>query len=312
VVAHKRQRLAGVAGVEVQLPAAGLRLRERHLLPEAFEQGDRGPAHVREQRVHQARDQQRDPHRARPPRACSRGHGSALAFEGPPLWQGEARCVRLPHDGRACRYVSSMNLPTFDEVLEGLGDKTVSAIVSAVDRAAQDLQSYRTTFPSWVTDHTERGLANWIHDRIWACLTRELDGHPEVILSGTEPTREIMVGINYRLRIKRHHEDGEVRTYPTQTALEFYMQGTQETFPGMEELRLAGGYNWDPELRAMGEAVLSLRDSLDNIIWFEPLPRSAQPPTTVADIRPPVLGPKAPSVEVAEDRNIDGLEGDAQ
>jgi hypothetical protein len=203
---------------------------------------------------------------------------------------------------------SGMKLPTFDEVLVGLGDKMVSAIVSAVDSAAQDLQTYRATFPSWVTDHTERGLANWIHDRIWAHLTRELDGHPEVVLSGSEPTREIVVGINYRLRIKRHHEDGEVSTYPTQTALEFYVQGAQATFPGMEELRLAGGYNWDPESRAMGEAVLSLRDGADNLIWHEPLPGSAQPPTAVADIRPPVLGPKAPIVEVAKDRSADGME----
>ncbi len=64
-----RRRSAGpavrrgrVAGVGVHLPAAGLLERHRHVVPEPRQQPVRRPAHVGEQRVGQAGDEQRDPH----------------------------------------------------------------------------------------------------------------------------------------------------------------------------------------------------------------------------------------------------------
>ena len=56
------QRQVGVAGVDVHLPAAGLRLGEDHLVPEAFEHRHGGPPDRREHRVDEAGDEQADPH----------------------------------------------------------------------------------------------------------------------------------------------------------------------------------------------------------------------------------------------------------
>ncbi len=59
-------------------------------------------------------------------------------------------------------------------------------------------------------------------------------------------TREVMVSSTYRLRIKRHHTDGLVSTYPTQTALEFLEQPSGQ-LEGMELVHLIAGYEWDHE-----------------------------------------------------------------
>ena len=54
--------VVGVAGVAVHLPAAGLRLREVDLDPEALEQLHHRAPRAREQRVVEAGDEERDPH----------------------------------------------------------------------------------------------------------------------------------------------------------------------------------------------------------------------------------------------------------
>ncbi len=143
-------------------------------------------------------------------------------------------------------------------------------------------------------------MANWIHDRLWANLTAELDGHPDITLSEGEPTRELVVGISYRLRIKRHREDGQVSSYATQTALEFFTQGAQEAFPGMEELRLTAGYEWEPDSRAVGDAVLSLRDGKDNVVWQITLPDGGIGVLPAQPLQPIIPEPPLPSIEVPE------------
>lgn len=156
--------------------------------------------------------------------------------------------------------------PPADDVLGDLGDKVVGALVAATKGARDDLAEYRTTHPGWVADHSERGLANWIHDRLWAHLRRELDDVDHVRVADQGSTREVTVGIRYRARIKRHGAQDRIRSYPTKAALAFWAQS--DTLEGLEEVRLGFGYRWDPEERLIGSTVISLRDGLDaEAIW---------------------------------------------
>ncbi|MFE3202876.1 hypothetical protein [Embleya sp. NPDC059237] len=193
-----------------------------------------------------------------------------------------------------------ISYPESDEVLAGLGSKVVQGLVHAVVQARADLLRYRMREPAVVAQHSERGLANWIHDRMWAHLVAVLDGHPEVTLSEGEPTRELVVGLRYRLRIKRHRDGGQVSSYGTQTALEFFAQGHQDTFPGLEELRLTAGYEWDADARDIGDAVLSLRDGKDHIVWLEHLVDTGElgGSGAVQPVRPSTPSPALPSIEV--------------
>lgn len=156
--------------------------------------------------------------------------------------------------------------PTWERAAADLGDKVIAGVSGAVASAKADLLTYRQTFPAWVLESTERGLAGWIHDRLWFYLISNLQDVPEVGVVDREPTRELGVGVQYVMRVKRHHEDGSVRTYPTQTALEFLIQPPQETLDGLEQWNLIAGYVWERETRSMGSAVISLRDGR-RIIW---------------------------------------------
>ena len=121
--------------------------------------------------------------------------------------------------------------PSSEEVLDGLGDKMVTGLSRAVVLAARDLRQYRLTFPQWVSQSSERVLANWIHDRIWWHVTVAFDSMLGVEVSDREPTREVAVGLNYRLRLKRHHEDGDVSTYPTPLLSTFTSRECKTRFP---------------------------------------------------------------------------------
>lgn len=196
--------------------------------------------------------------------------------------------------------------PSFADVLDGLGEKVIAALAHSVSAARADLAEYRDGHSGWVADHTERGLANWIHDRLWAHLLRGLDDVPGVHIDPGEPIREIVVGIRYRLRVKRHDEVGQLAAIETQTMLQFFVQGVQPAFPNMEELRLFAGYVWDRESRAMGPAVLSLRDGRDAMVWQEELPELAGGGSSAIPISAPD-GPTVPQIEV---EGIDGRESD--
>ncbi len=148
--------------------------------------------------------------------------------------------------------------------------------------------------PAWVAEHSERGLANWIHDRLWAHLQRQLEHLPECRFDNDEPERHFRVGTKYHFRAKRHDEYGSIATYPTQGALDFMEQ--QLTLDGMEEVRLIGGYLWDRETRAVLDGVISLRDSIDNVIWLEKLgtPATGSAATPMLPTEP--KGPQLPAV----------------
>jgi hypothetical protein len=190
--------------------------------------------------------------------------------------------------------------PAQDVVLAELGDKITAAIAASVSAAHSDLETYREQHAGWVADHSERGLANWIHDRVWAHLMQRLDGEAEITVVDHEPMRIVRVGMKYLMRVKRHGLDDKISTYPTQTALQFYMQGEQPLFPEMGEVRLAAGYLWNPETRSIGDAVISMRDGVDNIVWSVVI--GVEPGIGAVAIRPMPTGPLPPVVDVTGDR----------
>ena len=187
--------------------------------------------------------------------------------------------------------------PEPDAVLDELVDKVLEGISRAVDATRGDLATYRELLPGIVARHTNRGLANWIHDILWSHLCAELDEVPGLTLSDKEPLREITYKTRFRIRVKRHHDAARVSTYLTQSALEFMEQEAAEvTFEGLEEIRLITGYDWDKELRQIGPAVISLRDGLDNVVWAIELP----PYGIGIAALPSSAGPVAPAIEFNE------------
>ncbi len=108
---------------------------------------------------------------------------------------------------------------------------------------------------------------------MWYHITVAMVDLPQVIITDKGVLREFSVGPEtdvMRFRVKRHHLDGDVSTYPTQLALEFLAQ-VDEMLEGFDELHLIAGYRWDREERSMGGAVISLRDGRDDIKWEEDL-----------------------------------------
>ncbi|MEJ2864873.1 hypothetical protein [Actinomycetospora flava] len=193
--------------------------------------------------------------------------------------------------------------PSFDEVRAGLGDKVIGAVSLSVADAKERLAVYRQTLPDHAAEHSQRGLANMINDWLWASIRRSLDPVASVALNDREPTHEIGVGLEYRLRVKRHR-DGRVRSYPTQTFLDFQLQGQQLAFPSMSEVRLNVGYRWDEETRSISAPVISLPHGAD-VIWHETL-ESVAP--NIKPLRPDADGPQLPVIEVVEDDDAEGTE----
>ena len=186
--------------------------------------------------------------------------------------------------------------PDATAVLDELGEKVQHALGRAVALTREDLEEYRALRPDWVTRHGERGLANWIQDHLWHHVIVGLDAVEDAEIHERGVTREVMVSSTYRLRIKRHHLDGLVSTYPTQPALEFLGQPSEQ-LPGMELVHLIAGYEWDRDQRAIVRPVLSLRDRKDNIIWLVALPEDESATSTVLDL-PAQDSPTGPSIEI--------------
>lgn len=192
--------------------------------------------------------------------------------------------------------------PSWPDVREALGEKVCQAFWDAVAATRADLGEYRSLRPDWVSAHSKSGLAHWLQDRLWAHMTIELDGLPDVDMSDREPHREIGVGYTYRFRVKRHKAGGKVETYPTPLALRFMAQG-QATLDGLEEINLIVGYEWDDELREVGPAVVSLRDAI-GVKWCEPLddPHSGEGGGNVAPVVPHTAPPSPVITHGADDQ----------
>ena len=184
-----------------------------------------------------------------------------------------------------------------EEVLEALGDKVLEAVEGAVAATRDDLSLYRQTLPDFVASHSSRGLANWIHDRLWHHLVTELHGQDRVRILDSGPTREIFVDDKYRVRVKRHSRTGAVASYPTRAAIEFMEQPQLFTSDDYTENHLIIGYKWDQKRFEIGRTVLSMHDGIDNVVWFvslgdehtgigQPLaPSAASPQRPVIDVR---------------------------
>ncbi|KAA1248673.1 hypothetical protein F0Q45_19370 [Mycobacterium simiae] len=189
-----------------------------------------------------------------------------------------------------------------DAVIGDLGEKIVNGIAAAVRDTRSDLAMYRELRPAWVAEHSERGLANWIHDRMWVHLQQHLEHLPECAFVNDEPERRFRVADRYHFRAKRHDEYGSVATYSTQGALGFMEQ--QLTLEGMHEVRLLLGYIWEREERQIRDAVISLRDSKDNVIWLVTLAEPAatqQALTPLSPATPTIDGPSLPDVITGEE-----------
>lgn len=160
----------------------------------------------------------------------------------------------------------SRDFPQADEVLNDLGPEFVQCFITAVDGARDDYEHMREAYRDWFARFASRTAANIIHERVWARFMDGLQGQEEISILDEDPKREIHKGLNYRLRIKRHHVGDKISTYPTDGAKGFW-SNDELVLNGFESHSLAVGYLWDADLRAVGEAVLSYRNTLDSPIW---------------------------------------------
>lgn len=173
------------------------------------------------------------------------------------------------------------------QVLDGLGEKVLEGLAMAVDHARGDLARYRRTLPDFVAQSSPRGLANWIHDRVWHRACQQLDSVDGVVLYEKGATREIIVKDRYRMRVKRHRAPATVATYPTQGAMDFMAQPSgQLVLEGLEQLRLIVGYQWEADRADLGPAVLSMRHGIRSVLWVHELAgaetRASQLPRRIA------------------------------
>lgn len=213
----------------------------------------------------------------------------------------------LPSPDHAGIFSGMISLPDPEEVLNELGDKVIDAIVHAVGFAKEEFAHYRRQHPAWAAENAARTLADMIHDWMWSDVKQQLDSLSHVNLIDKDPRREIAVRVqspdrlSYLLRIKLHHLDGRTSSYQTQTVIDFELQGMTQTFPGWGEVRLEAGYEWDKDMRTIGEPVLSLRHGRNKVIWVCQLPYRAAPPEDGGVLVPPVKpGPTPPVVEAPE------------
>lgn len=197
-----------------------------------------------------------------------------------------------------------------DQVLDALGDKFLQALVAAVGGAREDLDAMRNWRPAWFPPMSDRCLANLIHDRLWAHMLDSEAEQPAVTMHESGATREI-VASQFRLRLKRHHPDDRVSNYPTQTALEFWLQENNGVLPGLEQTTLAAGYRWDKDTKTIGAPVISYRDGQENVIWAMELlggsaveavsPAGGGGPTPITWTA--VAGPELPVIDVSGGAN---------
>ena len=167
--------------------------------------------------------------------------------------------------------------PDSDKVIGDLGETFVNTFIDAVDGARDDFAEFRTWKPGWFPSFTGRFTANFLHERIWDRMVRELDGSVGVHVVDREPIRELHQGTRYIIRLKRHHPGDRISSYPTEGSSAFW-SNSDLTLDGLEAFSLAIGYMWDAELRAMGEAVLSFRDGKNNPVWAVRLGRDSAAP----------------------------------
>lgn len=174
-----------------------------------------------------------------------------------------------------------------NEVLARLGDKLLEALDRAVRSTKDSLADYRSRMPAEAASHHPRGLANIIHDWLWANFRRELDGNEGVVFVERGPTREIIVHEEFWVRVKRLTPTGGVATYPTETALSFY---EQRPLFGPPKVDLVFGYTWDPHLQEIGVAVVSHPTGTKKSLWVYEVPGYVEGAVLPRRSTPPLPG----------------------
>ncbi|WP_460498228.1 hypothetical protein [Glycomyces tarimensis] len=159
---------------------------------------------------------------------------------------------------------------SYEQVIEGLGDKAILGLLKAVEDTRHDYHEYRTGHSLWVVGHGEVGLALWLHDRLWDNCRKAFDDVEGVSLDDRENGRQIWVGSKYVLRAKRHHRDGSISA-TERTGTESFWTQNSSALPELREVRLAFGYVWRPKTREVGDTVISMRDGIDNPLWYSRL-----------------------------------------
>ena len=216
--------------------------------------------------------------------------------------------ARWPHQGGI--FAGMFSYPHPDAVLTELGDKFLASFAGAVTAARSDLAAMRAWNPGWFPNMSARGLSNLIHDRLWDHVTEALDDAASVTIIDDGLTREIQVGMNFRLRVKRHRTGDMISTYATQTALDFWLQDPP-ALDGLAVMTLAAGYRWDSELREILGPVVSYRDGKDNPIWAVEL---SEPATAAGPVAWKIFGdPSLPDVDFGDSAEQDEDDtGDAE
>ena len=192
--------------------------------------------------------------------------------------------------------------PDQQTVVDDLGDKFLRAFVQAVDAARADLTAFEQFKPEWFVNFSKRFVANFIHERMWDSMTRQVVDHPDVTVVDDEPTRQIHYGTNYVVRFKRHASNLRIETFPTGGALAFWTN--QAALPGLELVTLAMGYIWDTDLGEIGDAIMSFRDGKNKPVWSVTLKSRGGEAATEITWEP--IDPQLPQLdlsEVAEERD---------
>lgn len=158
-------------------------------------------------------------------------------------------------------------------VVDALGQSPLDAIGAAASATRDDLTTYRSTLPAMAARHSQRGILNWVHDQFFAHARAQFQATVKnTSVVDREPTRDIYVGHTFRFRLKKHTADDMVSSYPTDAFLAFALQDPPQL---IQEVRLIGGYRWDPETREIGTAVVSARDGRSNVLWVVELAETA-------------------------------------
>lgn len=186
--------------------------------------------------------------------------------------------------------------PDQQKVIDDLGDKFLLAFVKAVEIARDDLAAFEQFRPHWFINFSKRFVANFIHERMWDGMTRQLFDYPDVVIVDNEPTRQVHIGSNYVVRFKRHSSALKIESFPTPGALAFWTN--RATLPGLELMSLAMGYIWNPDTGEIGEALLSFRDGKDNPVWSVKLNRNGGESAT--DITWSPVPPELPQLDLSE------------
>lgn len=184
--------------------------------------------------------------------------------------------------------------PTTQQVLDDLGETFVNAFIDSVDGARQDFQEFRRWQPGWFPGFTERFTANFLHERIWDRLVRQLEDVDGIQITDEEPVRQVRSGTAYLMRIKRHHPNDRISTVTTKASTAFY-SNRQLTLEGLESYNLVLGYYWDADLRAVGDPVLSFRDSIEKPVWAIKLNREED---NVSGFTWDPIGPDLPEIDL--------------